>query len=131
MFVDASAIIAIIADEPGSTELGAKLGRAANAWTSPIAIFETVAALSRMRACSIPDALDIIGEFLRESGIETMEIGEAVGREALRAFERFGKGRHRAALNLGDCFAYGCAQQLNTPLLFKGDDFPLTDIELA
>jgi ribonuclease VapC len=50
---------------------------------------------------------------------------------ALDAFERFGKGRHPAALNLGDCFAYACARLAGAPLLYKGDDFPQTDIETA
>ena len=54
-----------------------------------------------------------------------------IGRGALSAFERYGTGRHPAALNMGDCFAYACARQLDMPLLFKGDDFPLTDITVA
>jgi len=50
---------------------------------------------------------------------------------AIDAFERFGKGRHPAALNFGDCFAYACARRFGVPLLYKGDDFPQTDIEPA
>jgi ribonuclease VapC len=49
----------------------------------------------------------------------------------LRAYARYGKGRHPAALNMGDCFAYACARQLATSLLCKGKDFPRTDIEVA
>jgi ribonuclease VapC len=49
----------------------------------------------------------------------------------LRAYARYGKGRHPAALNMGDCFAYACARQVATPLLCKGNGFPLTDIEIA
>ena len=52
-------------------------------------------------------------------------------RRAIRAFERFGRGRHPARLNMGDCFAYACAEDLGLPLLFKGEDFPLTDIGVA
>jgi ribonuclease VapC len=51
--------------------------------------------------------------------------------EAREAYRRFGKGRHRASLNFGDCCAYAIAKTLGAPLLFKGDDFPLTDIEPA
>ena len=54
-----------------------------------------------------------------------------VRRLALEAFDRFGKGRHPAALNFGDCFAYACARLAGAPLLYKGDDFPQTDIETA
>ncbi len=50
---------------------------------------------------------------------------------ALGAFARFGKGRHPARLNMGDCFAYACARQLKLPLLYKRDDFALADIEPA
>ena len=60
-----------------------------------------------------------------------MPITVEIGRNALSAFERYGRGRHPAALNMGDCFAYACARQLDIPLLFKGDDFPLTDITIA
>jgi ribonuclease VapC len=50
---------------------------------------------------------------------------------AIEAFDRFGKGRHPAALNFGDCFAYACAKLAGVPLLYKGDDFPQTDIMAA
>jgi ribonuclease VapC len=50
---------------------------------------------------------------------------------AIDAYARYGKGRHPAALNFGDCFAYACARAANAPLLYKGDDFPQTDIETA
>ena len=53
------------------------------------------------------------------------------GRAAISAFDRFGKGRHAAALNLGDCFAYACARELDIPVLCKGNDFPQTDIGIA
>jgi ribonuclease VapC len=131
MFVDASAIIAIIGDEPEATRLAAALGRAREAWTSSIALFEAVAGLARIRACAVAEAEEIVRLFLQEARVQLMDIGDEVGRTALVAFERFGKGRHRAALNMGDCFAYGCARQLGVPLLFKGDDFSRTDIEIA
>jgi len=50
---------------------------------------------------------------------------------AINAFDRYGKSRHPAALNFGDCFAYACARHAGVPLLYKGDDFPQTDIETA
>ena len=55
----------------------------------------------------------------------------AVDTLALDAYLRFGKGRHPAKLNLADCFAYALAKTLDAPLLYKGDDFPLTDVRSA
>ena len=54
-----------------------------------------------------------------------------IGRAALLAFERYGRGRHPAALNMGGCFAYACARTLDVPILAKGDDLPQTDILIA
>lgn len=73
----------------------------------------------------------IVARFLEVSGIVLVPIGKAECEGALTALEQFGKGRHPAGLNLVDCFAYGCAKALGTTLLFKGDDFPRTDIPAA
>ena len=62
------------------------------------------------------------------AGIRTIEIGPAEALAALDAYARFGKGRHPARLNMGDCFAYACARIHNAPLLFKGEDFARTDV---
>jgi ribonuclease VapC len=80
---------------------------------------------------SIADATSVVDQFLAEVGAEIVQVDGPCGREAITAFQRFGKGRHAAALNLGDCFAYACAARLNVPLLCKGNDFPLTDITVA
>ena len=58
-----------------------------------------------------------------------MSIGLVEARLALEAHARFGRGRHPARLNMGDCFAYACARSRGVPLLYKGEDFALTDIE--
>lgn len=60
-----------------------------------------------------------------------MNVVPETARIALDAFDRYGKGRHPAQLNFGDCFAYACARYLGKPLMFKGADFPQTDIEAA
>ena len=62
-------------------------------------------------------------------GIEMIAVPPATARLALDAFERYGKGRHPARLNFGDCFAYACARHFGQPLMFKGSDFAQTDIE--
>lgn len=63
--------------------------------------------------------------------IEVREVSAETRHEAIRAYARYGKGRHAAALNFGDCFAYACARAAKVPLLYKGDGFPQTDIETA
>ena len=131
MFLDASAIIAIIARESDATSLAARLGQATHVVTSPIAIYESVLGLVRVGNTSIADATSVLDLFLKEVGATIVSIDEASGRAAVAAFARFGKGRHAAALNLGDCFAYACAATHDMPLLCKGDDFPRTDIVIA
>ncbi|MDI9407070.1 MAG: type II toxin-antitoxin system VapC family toxin [Chitinophagaceae bacterium] len=63
--------------------------------------------------------------------VEVMPFDQHQLHWALEGWRRYGKGRHRAGLNLGDCFSYGLARALNAPLLFKGDDFAATDVAAA
>jgi ribonuclease VapC len=131
MFLDASAIIAIIARDSDAASLAARLGQAARVITSPIAVYEAVLGLARVGNTSISDAASVLDQFLMEIDATMVAIDAPCGREAITAFERFGKGRHPAALNLGDCFAYACAMTRDEPLLFKGNDFPQTDVRVA
>ena len=131
MFLDASAAIAIIAREGDAAALAGRLRQANEVHTSPIAVYETVLGLARLGQTSIQEAQAVLDRFLGEIRAQIMPITAEIGRNALSAFERYGRGRHPAALNMGDCFAYACARQLDIPLLFKGDDFPLTDITIG
>ena len=131
MFIDASAIIAIIAREPESVALAARLGQAGQPYTSPIALYAAVLGLARVGNSSIGDAAVVLNLFLEEIGAQIMPITAEIGRAALSAFERYGRGLHPAALNTGDCFAYACVRELDLPILFKGEDFPQTDIAIA
>ena len=131
MFVDASAIIAIIAQEAEAGDLSARLARADRVAVSPIALYEATTGLARKRACSIEDAASLVEEFAEATGARIIDITAAIARDAARAFGRFGRGRHRADLNMGDCFSYACARAEGLRLLFKGDDFVHTDIEAA
>jgi ribonuclease VapC len=131
MFLDASAAIAIIAREGDAAALAGRLRQANEVHTSPIAVYETVLGLARLGQTSIQEAQAVFDRFLGEIRAQIMPITAEIGRNALSAFERYGRGRHPAALNMGDCFAYACARQVDIPLLFKGDDFPLTDITIA
>jgi ribonuclease VapC len=128
MFVDASAIVAILVEESDAAALTRRLEQAAQLCTSPIAIYEAVAGVARASNVPIRAAERSLDRFLEQAKVRVVPITAEIGRSALTAFERYGRGRHPAALNMGDCFAYACARELDIPLLFKGDDFPLTDI---
>jgi len=128
MFVDASAIVAIVAPEDEGQALSARLDRAAAIRTSAIAVYEAVLGLARKLDVSVADAEKAVDVFIADAGAEIVPITDEIGRGAIRAFERYGRGRHPARLNMGDCFAYACAQALEVPLLFKGDDFAQPDI---
>jgi ribonuclease VapC len=82
----------------------------------------------RERKASATEAGAIIKELLAILAIKVMHITESIGFDATLAFERYGKGRHPAALNMGDCFSYACAKAYRVPLLYKGNDFPQTDL---
>ncbi len=131
MFLDASAMVAILNSESDADSLAARLGQAREVQTSGLAIWEAVAGLARVTNMSLDDATGLVDRLLGEANATVVPIDRATGQEALRTYGRYGKGRHPAALNLGDCFAYACTRQLATTLLCKGNDFPRTDIELA
>ncbi len=128
MFVDASAAIAILSGEDDASVLAAKLEQADKVLMSPLALYETIAGLARKRDCPVVEAQYLTEQFVAETGAEIVEISDAIGRVAIDAFARFGKGRHKADLNMGDCFAYACSRVHDVPLLFKGNDFVHTDI---
>lgn len=131
MFVDASAIIAILGSEPGNAELLIALDGATASFTSPVAIYEASLGLARLQRISIDDAKRVVAALIKNKKTEIVPITTETCSIALDAFSFFGKSRHPAKLNMGDCFAYACAKQLGVPLLFKGDDFAKTDIEVA
>lgn len=132
MFVDASAIVAILTREPEADALADALDRARSPVTSPIAIFEAVLGVCRKRRASVEEAAADVDELLKVARVSVVPITEREAETALAAFSRYGKGRgHKAQLNLGDCFAYAAAKTHRIPLLFKGEDFDKTDIRPA
>lgn len=131
MFVDASALVAIIADEQDGPSLALRLDTAELRYTSPVALYEASLALRRIRDGSVDAAAALLINFASASRIVTVPITAEIGRLAIDAFARFGRGNHSARLNMGDCFAYACARNLGVPLLCKGDDFARTDIAIA
>lgn len=128
VFADASALIAMIAGEDDADALADLLETDADRLCSAIAAWETVAGLRRSYAFSIPAAKERVERFLQTFGFRFVDIGEREWRLAIAAYARYGKGRHRAALNMGDCFAYACAKANGAKLLYKGDDFTRTDM---
>jgi ribonuclease VapC len=143
MFLDASAIVAVLGDEDDAPEILAKIERAKSGlFYSPLSAYEAVTSLARKKTGSdsrIPvprdliDEMDgVVGRFFDETQAIEMPITMETGRRAIAACKAFGRAvGHPAKLNLGDCFAYACARSGDLPLLFKGNDFPLTDIERA
>ncbi len=131
IFVDASAIVAMLTEEDEGDALAVTLSRYSERSTSALAIVEVALALTRKKDLEIETARAIVTRFLQVSRIDVTPLDETHGAAALDAFDRFGKGRHLARLNLGDCFAYACARTGGGRLLFKGDDFAKTDIEAA
>ena len=131
MFVDASALTAMLGDERDGAELMARMQRSKVRTTSPIAVWETTVALARLTGKPIGDTARSVERFLELTATEVLPVAREATALALDAFDRFGKGRHPAALNMGDCFAYACARHSGQPLMFKGSDFPPPDIEAA
>ena len=132
MFVDASAIVAILTREVDADELANALDAARSPITSTIAVFEATLGVCRKRHASVAEAQEDVSEFLETAGVRTISISSKEAEAALDAFSRYGKGRgHPAQLNLGDCFAYAVAKTYGAELLFKGEDFNKTDIPPA
>jgi ribonuclease VapC len=121
----------MISGEDDAAALAQKLDGADIRLTSPLAIWETAANVSRILVVEHERAQRLVERFLGEFKITVIAVEPEMTALALDAFRRYGKGRHPAALNFGDCFAYACAKHHKVPLLFKGNDFAQTDIETA
>ncbi len=131
VFIDASAVIAMVAGEPDADELADRLAPATDRLCSAVSVWETVAGLCRSYAFSVPDARMTVNSFLALNGARYVSIGETEYGLAIEAYAAFGRGRHPAALTMGDCLAYACAKANRAALLFKGEDFAKTDILAA
>lgn len=125
MIVDASALLAIVFREPGHEELIDRLLEDdVSAAGTPTLAEAGIVLQARLGA----DADGLLERLLDEFGIQEIPFGEIHWREAVDAFRRFGKGRHPAALNFGDCMTYAVARLTAEPLLFVGDAFARTDL---
>lgn len=123
--VDASAIVALAMNEPERRSIELVIGETDDLRVAPINLTEAGIALvlrfGRFTA-------DEYGAWLQDLNVKEAQVD---ARAALKAYLQYGKGVHRAGLNLGDCYAYALAKQLDAPLLYKGDDFVFTDVKRA
>lgn len=131
MFVDASALCAMLTNENDAAQLLTRLQPHTRRITSPLAVWETVVAVSRILDLPMADVRQVVEDYLALTGIVVFAVPAQAAWVAIQAFDRFGIGRHPAKLSFGDCFAYACARCFDTPLLSKGNDFSLTDIDPA
>jgi len=128
VIVDSSAIVAILGHEDDVDSLAEALVEAPIRRLSAVNYVETAIVIDSRRDPVLSRGLD---DFLREAQIKIEGVTPEQARLAREAYRDFGKGRHRAGLNFGDCFAYALAKDKREPLLFKGDDFRRTDVEVA
>ena len=131
MFVDSSAIVAMLLNEPDGLNIYERLKRSDRRWISALVVYETVLALMRVSHKDHEAVLDIVNSFISRHNFIFVDIDQGIAKLAVEAFGQYGKGRHKAKLNMGDCFSYACAKKLKQPLLFKGNDFNQTDIKCA
>jgi ribonuclease VapC len=145
MFLDASAIVAIVGGEPEARHLANKIEMAVTPICySSLSVYEAIMSFARKKrgetlggqlpipAHLIDQSQELIERFLIEVDAQEVPIDMAMHRVAIKASRDYGRAvAHPARLNFGDCFAYACAKVHNIPLLYKGDDFPSTDIESA
>lgn len=124
LVVDTSAVVAILADEPGREWLSAQLAVA----QERVMAAPTVLELGIVLEARTPAAVGIARRVLRDAQVDVVPFGAELEERAMQAWRRFGKGRHPAGLNFGDCFTYALAEETGFPILCVGDDFSRTDL---
>jgi ribonuclease VapC len=128
MIIDASALLAILLQEAEAKAFATILAAAPVARISVVNYLEAAIRIDQQNSIVATQAFDA---FVEMSGMVIEPVTIAQARIARRAYAQFGKGRHAAALNFGDSFAYALAKERDEPLLFKGNDFSRTDIKRA
>ncbi len=125
MVVDSSAVLAILFDEPERDSFSDALAAAGVRLMSTVNALEAAIVVSSRKGPSGAREFDLL---LHRAEFDVVPFTADHLRLAREAYERYGKGRHPAGLNLGDCCAYALARHAGEPLLFKGGDFPRTDV---
>lgn len=127
VIVDTSAAVAVILGERGSDELTACM-ETAMARLMPTATKVELGIVIEARLG--PAGADIVTRFLRDAEVELVDVDTDAAERALGAWRRFGKGRHRAALNFGDCFVFALAERTGCPVVCTGEDFAATGVDV-
>jgi ribonuclease VapC len=128
LFIDASALVAIIGHEREREDFVDAVRRDGDPLWSPMSCWETVSSLRRSYDMAIEATRREVDMVAGTLGFRLITIGDHELTLALDAYQIYGKGRHPAGLNMGDCFAYACAKANGAQLLYKGDDFSKTDM---
>jgi ribonuclease VapC len=128
MMIDASAVLAILLDEKDAQVLARAIENADSCRMSAVNYLEAALVIDNLGDAVAHREFD---RFVRRARIQIEPVTFEQAQIARAAYRDFGKGRHPARLNLGDCFAYALARLVDEPLLFKGRDFSRTDIRLA
>ena len=129
MFLDTSAILEILLSDPKSDDLIRRLEASDGPLsTGPTVVYEAAVVLSGKENLSVPESERLVRSLLSELNVTVLPATDQIASKALDAFDRYGKGRHPAKLNFGDCFRYAGARAAGAGLLYVGDDFTLTDL---
>ncbi|MDE0036915.1 MAG: type II toxin-antitoxin system VapC family toxin [Gammaproteobacteria bacterium] len=125
MVIDTSALVAILRDEPERSDFNRAIEATDTRVLSVASFLETSMVIDSRHG---PDGVRDLDLFIAKADIDLVAVDADQAYVARAAFRSYGKGRHPAGLNFGDCFAYALAKTSGEPLLFKGSDFPQTDI---
>jgi ribonuclease VapC len=128
VILDSSAIIAILRAEPEAPDFARAIISAETRRVSAVSYVEAAVVIDSGKDAVASRRFD---EFFRVSRVAVEAVTPRQAEIARQAYRDFGKGRHKAGLNFGDCFAYALAKETDEPLLFKGNDFRCTDVETA
>ena len=128
LVVDTSAAVAVILGEPGSDVLAARLEEAsARLMSAAIRVELGIVIEARLG----PAGQDVVERFLRDATVDIVPVDADLASRAMSGWRRYGKGRHPAGLNFGDCFTYALAERTGHPVLCTGEDFAATDIAVV
>ena len=128
MILDSSAIVAVLIGEPGCEALERRIFEAETVAVGAPTLFETAMVMTR---AGMESGHALLASFQANMGVTVVPFDDRHAEVATVAFRKFGKGRHPAKLNYGDCMTYATARVAGEPLLFIGDDFARTDIAAA
>jgi ribonuclease VapC len=126
--LDSSAIVAVLRAETDAPAFSGAIAAAARCRVSAANYVEAAIVIDSSRSAISSRRFD---DFFRTAGVVVETVTPRQAEIARQAYRDFGKGRHKAGLNFGDCFSYALAKEMDEPLLFKGTDFARTDVEVA